>query len=190
MSVTSKKVKDNNRSRAWYHKNKVEIKRKRDMPEAKLLKKEYDAERAIRHPNLREKKRLVSEEWYKNNVIRKSEYNLMQKYGITHKIKEEMRVAQDNQCDCCKISFDHESLHKFNIPACRIICIDHDHSYEEGDPEGIRALVCCFCNMNALTKLSVEQWMNGNAKSYYDRRIKPVAENFSNRERVKTDDNE
>ena len=73
-------------------------------------------------------------------------------YGITEDYRDKMAEDQDYKCACCGIQFSDAELWPEVYPEARQVDVDHDHSYERGDPEGVRALVCNDCNMRTLTK--------------------------------------
>ena len=77
---------------------------------------------------------------------------LKSKFGITEDYWNKMAEDQDYKCACCGIQFSDAELWPEVYPEVRQVDVDHDHRYERGDPEGVRALVCNDCNMRTLTK--------------------------------------
>ena len=63
------------------------------------------------------------------------------KYGITMDEKNKMILDQDNKCARCGLPFEGEHKEK-NGPA-----VDHDHSFEKGDSNSVRAILHNKCNI-------------------------------------------
>jgi hypothetical protein len=61
-------------------------------------------------------------------------------YGLTMERFEAMRIAQNNQCACCKTTFAPTLPSSGNAPFNRAV-VDHDHV-----TGAVRALLCAHCN--------------------------------------------
>ena len=61
-------------------------------------------------------------------------------YGITLEERNKMIQEQDNKCLRCGESFEGSGIEK------RSPAIDHDHSFEKGDPNSIRGIIHHRCN--------------------------------------------
>ena len=84
--------------------------------------------------------------WYTD---RKDYYQKMEKigktkdyrlkiYGINEAQKQQMILEQDNKCLRCGLPF---GSNRSDAPV-----VDHDHSYEDGDPNSIRGILHLKCN--------------------------------------------
>ena len=111
-----------------YEKNRDEILRK---------KKEYR-----KRPEVIEYEKAYSKKWNFENQDKRKRSKLLRQYGIDLDQFNSMILEQDNKCACCGMPFTKE----------RFPCVDHDHRYEKGDPEGVRAIVCNTCNVFGLNK--------------------------------------
>ena len=80
-------------------------------------------------PEYREKERLYA---LKNNIFFR--------YGITLEERDKMILEQDNKCLRCGLPFEGKGHTKL-APA-----VDHDHSFEKGDPNSIRGIIHNECN--------------------------------------------
>ena len=122
------KAKDRAVQKKHYEKNREEISKK---------KKEYR-----KKPEVIEYEKAYSKKWDFENKDKKKRSKLLRQYGIDLDQFNSMILEQDNKCACCGLPFTKE----------RFPCVDHDHRYEKGDPEGVRAIVCNTCNVFGLNK--------------------------------------
>ena len=76
-------------------------------------------------------------------------------YGITLETYNRMLEEQDGVCALC--GRDNGS---------RRLCVDHDHSFEPGDPASVRGLLCGICNKR-LHALENKGW-EARARAYLD----------------------
>ena len=83
---------------------------------------------------------LLKKRKYASTVGR--EKHFMERYGITTEQRNNLILEQDNKCARCGLPFDLDSSgNTSNAPV-----VDHDHSYEDGDPNSIRAIIHNKCN--------------------------------------------
>ncbi|SVB85171.1 uncharacterized protein METZ01_LOCUS238025 [marine metagenome] len=86
-------------------------------------------------------KEMVQEygiQYYQDN----KEKILFRKYGITLEERDRMILEQDNKCARCHLPFEGNGRGKPLTPV-----VDHDHSYSEGDPNSVRAILHNKCNL-------------------------------------------
>ena len=88
-------------------------------------------------PENRERKR----EYDKVHNKRSRSTRLLRKYGITLEEREQMILEQDNKCARCHLPFEGTGTE----PLAPVV--DHDHSYEDGDPDSIKAIIHQKCNL-------------------------------------------
>lgn len=68
-----------------------------------------------------------------------TEMKFFKTYGITMEQRDNMILEQDNKCARCGLPFGDEN--QAQLPA-----VDHDHSYEDGDPNSVRGIIHGKCN--------------------------------------------
>ena len=84
----------------------------------------------------KEKARWARYRLKNNDAIRDRQFKA--KYGISLADYDNMYELQFGRCSYCLTHQD--DLEK-------VLVVDHDHSFEKGDPAGVRSLLCSDCNV-------------------------------------------
>ena len=93
-------------------------------------KREKKVQRYANNPQYRNQSRSADLKW---------------RYGITREEKDKMIQDQDNKCLRCGLRFEGTGQDAL-APV-----VDHDHSFEKGDPNSIRGILHSSCNKAVTT---------------------------------------
>ena len=119
--LSTKKESLKESQRKWREKNK------------ERLRLEHQARRA-KDP---ERDKAIKQKYREANKDKRTNYELVKKYGITLEEYNQMSAAQNNVCDICK---EPETRRHQNGTLCRL-AVDHDHFTGK-----VRGLLCWRCN--------------------------------------------
>jgi len=70
---------------------------------------------------------------------------LARQFGITEAQYDALLKRQQGRCAVCRA-----------LPKTRRLHVDHDHSFEKGNPNAVRGLLCWGCNHYRVSRNSLE----------------------------------
>ena len=91
--------------------------------------------------------------YYQNNKEYIVNQKTIERYGITLEERDQMISEQDNKCLRCGKPFEGDGGNAPYAPA-----IDHDYSFEKGDPKSVNGIIHIVCNaMIGMHKDNIEE---------------------------------